>query len=97
MAHNIHFNELTSKHSFFSVKEKPWHGLGQIVSDYPSSAEAIKFAGLDFTVEKRKLFTFDSENNGNPGTDIIIPEIEVPDYFTNFLSIWRLLLISGPK
>ena len=82
MAHNIHFNELTAKHSFFSVKEKAWHGLGQIVSDYPSSAEAIKFAGLDFTVEKRKLFTFDSENNNsNPDTDVIIPEIEVPDYF----------------
>jgi phage/plasmid-like protein (TIGR03299 family) len=82
MAHNINYNEETNKHSFFSVKEKPWHGLGLIVQDYPSSSEAIKFAGLDYTVEKRKLFTFDSENNnGNDNTDIIIPEIEVPNYF----------------
>src|SRR5688500_3191087 len=82
MAHNINYNEQTNRHSFFSVKEKPWHGLGQIVLDYPSSSEAIKFAGLDYTVEKRKLFTFDSENNsGNPDTNIIIPEIEVPNYF----------------
>lgn len=82
MAHNISFNEQTGQHSFFSVKEKAWHGLGQVIQDYPTSTEAIKHAGLDFTVEKRKLFTFDNENhNGNPDTDIIIPEIEVPGYF----------------
>ena len=52
MAHNINFNQQTGKHSFFSVKEKAWHGLGQIVSDYPTSAEAIKFAGLDYQVVK---------------------------------------------
>ncbi len=82
MAHNINYNELTSKHSFFSVKEKAWHGLGQIVSDYPTSAEAIKHAGLDYLVEKRPLFTYDNENfKGNEDTDIIIPEIEVPNYY----------------
>ena len=53
MAHNINFNEQTGKHSFFSVKEKAWHGLGQIVQDYPNSAAALKFAGLDFEVCKR--------------------------------------------
>ncbi|MBC8053822.1 MAG: DUF945 domain-containing protein [Sphingobacteriaceae bacterium] len=82
MAHNINYNEKTSKHSFFSVKEKAWHGLGQIVSDYPTSAEAIKHAGLDYLVEKRPLFTYDKENfHGKEDTDIIIPEIEVPNYF----------------
>lgn len=53
MAHNINFNEQTGKHSFFSVKEKAWHGLGQIVEDYPTSKEALQFAGLDFDVCKR--------------------------------------------
>ncbi len=82
MAHNINYNEKKQQHSFFSVKEKAWHGLGQIVSDYPTSKEALTFAGLEYTVEKRKLFTFDSANqNGNPEADIIIPEIEVPNYF----------------
>lgn len=57
MAHNLHFNEQTQQHSFFSVKEKAWHGLGHIVEDYPTSQEALKFAGLDYTVEKRKLYT----------------------------------------
>ena len=73
MAHNIYLNEQTGKHSFFSVKEKAWHGLGQVVQDYPTSKEAIKFAGLDYIVEKRKLFTLGSENEN--------PEIEVPDFF----------------
>ncbi len=82
MAHNINSNEQTGNHSFFSVKEKAWHGLGKIVQEYPTSAEAIRFAGLDYTVEKRKLFTYDNENNnGNPDTDIIIPEIEVPNFY----------------
>lgn len=53
MAHNIYFNEQTQQHSFFSVKEKPWHNLGQIVQDYPNSKEALQFAGLDFEVCKR--------------------------------------------
>ena len=59
MAHNI--NRTNGKDSFFSVKEKAWHNLGQIVEDYPTSAEAIKFAGLDYTVEKQKLFTESEE------------------------------------
>ena len=80
MAHNINYNEGTGKHSFFSVKEKAWHGLGQFVSDYPNSAEALKFAGLDFTVVKRELLTYDNENSFG-SSDIIAPKIEVPNYF----------------
>jgi phage/plasmid-like protein (TIGR03299 family) len=82
MAHNLNLNEQTGKHSFFSVKEKAWHGLGQIVQDYPTSNEAIKFAGLDYFVEKRKLFTYDSVSQAvNPDNDIVIPEVAIPGYF----------------
>lgn len=82
MAHNLNFNEQTGKHSFFSVKEKAWHGLGQIIQHYPTSAEAIKFAGLDYTVEKRALFTYDTENNtANEDTEIKIPEIQVSNFY----------------
>ncbi len=89
MAHNINFNEDKQQHSFFSVKEKAWHGLGQIVEDYPTSAEAIKFANLDYTVEKRKLFIYDNENQlaDEPACrtgrerEIKIAEIEVPNYY----------------
>lgn len=55
MAHNLNFNENTSNHSFFSVKEKAWHGLGQIIDQYPTSREAIAFAGLDYQVQKTNL------------------------------------------
>ncbi|TKK66359.1 DUF945 domain-containing protein [Ilyomonas limi] len=71
MAHNIHFNEATNQHSFFSVQEKPWHGLGKIVKDYPTSKQALEFARLDFEVEKRGLFTV-NKHNGN--ADLIVPE-----------------------
>ena len=82
MAHNIHFNEKTGKHSFFSVQEKAWHGLGQIVTDYPTSREALEFAGLNYTVEKRPLFTYDTTNfNADKETDVIFPEVSVPNYF----------------
>ncbi|MGN7811752.1 DUF932 domain-containing protein [Flavobacterium sp. 22076] len=78
MAHHIYFNEQTGKHSFFSVKEKPWHNLGQVVEKYPTSAEAIAHAELDFEVEKRRLFT--------PSAPIVTQDfvdsgrLDVPDY-----------------
>ena len=56
MAHQINRHKLTGKDAFFSVKEKAWHGLGQIVEDYPTAAEAIEYAGLNFEVVKEKLF-----------------------------------------
>src|ERR1035437_3010500 len=82
MAHNLNYNDKTGKHSFFSVQQKAWHNLGQIVQDYPTSREALQFAGLDYTVEKRPLFTYDTENyHANKDTDIIIPEVEVPNFY----------------
>jgi len=80
MAHNLNYNQQTGKHSFFSVKEKAWHGLGTIIENYPTSAEAIKYAGLDYTVEKRPLFTIDGNNNAFSNGEAI-PDIEVPNYF----------------
>lgn len=56
MAHNLNIDEKTGEASFFSVKEKAWHGLGKIIQDYPSSAEALKFAGLDFKVIKKGVY-----------------------------------------
>ena len=53
MAHNINHNSITGKDSFFSVKEKAWHGLGQIIEDYPTSEEAIIFAGLDKVISRK--------------------------------------------
>ncbi|TDE29332.1 DUF945 domain-containing protein [Flavobacterium ranwuense] len=84
MAHNINFNSNTGRYSFFSVKEKAWHGLGQIVQDYPTSAEAIKHAGLDYEVAKSPLYTKGSGiiETAN-GIEIGSSELEVPNYFAN--------------
>lgn len=41
--------------SMFSVVETPWHKLGKIVQEAPSTEEAIKLAGLDWTVSKRPV------------------------------------------
>ena len=88
MAHNLNYNERAQKHSFFSVSEKAWHGLGTLVEAYPTSAEALKFAGLDYSVEKRPLFTIDAldmPRRNEPDPDAIIlgasTEVEVPNYF----------------
>lgn len=72
MAHNINYNEQTAKHSFFSVKQPAWHGLGTIVQDYPTSEKAIAFAGLDYTVVKAPLFA--------KGIDPLI-SFNVPDQY----------------
>ncbi|MBW8523792.1 DUF945 domain-containing protein [Chryseobacterium chendengshani] len=84
MAHQLNFNSRTGKYSFFSVKEKAWHNLGQIVEDYPKSEEAIQFAGLDYEVAKSPLFTKGSgiiENDDS--IEMMNSELEVPNYFAN--------------
>lgn len=43
--------------SMFSVKERPWHGLGTILTEAPSIQEGIIYAGLDWEVKTEKLKT----------------------------------------
>jgi phage/plasmid-like protein (TIGR03299 family) len=82
MAHNINYNSQTGKYSFFSVKEKAWHGLGQIVEQYPTSAEAIRHAGLDYEVAKSPLYTKASGViQTNDGIEMGSTELAVPDCF----------------
>ena len=47
----------------------PWHGMGTAVENAPTSADAIRLAGLDWTVTKIPMKT--------------ISGIDVPDYFAN--------------
>jgi phage/plasmid-like protein (TIGR03299 family) len=80
MAHQLCYNEQTGTYSFFTVHQKAWHGLGQRVDQYPTSAEALQYAGLDFQVVKRKLFTYDNQNSfGN--CDHLTPILEVPQHY----------------
>ncbi len=82
MAHNINYNQETAKYSFFSVKQKAWHGLGQIVEQYPTSSEAIRHAGLDYEVAKSPLYTKGSGIiQTAEGIEIGSTELSVPDAF----------------
>lgn len=43
--------------TIFYTREKPWHGLGTRVAESPSSADALRLAGLDWTVEQENVLT----------------------------------------
>lgn len=43
--------------TMFSVRQKPWHGLGTIVMEAPTSADALKLAGLDWQVLQEPIYT----------------------------------------
>ncbi|MCH5186227.1 MAG: hypothetical protein J1F64_08915, partial [Oscillospiraceae bacterium] len=47
--------------TMFSVREKPWHGLGTIVNDAPTSEDAIRLARLDWRVVQNDVFTNSGE------------------------------------
>lgn len=51
-----------------SAKERPWHGIGTVVEDAPTSDEAIKLAKLDWDVVQVPVMA-----NG----------VEIPNYFCN--------------
>lgn len=55
--------------TMFYVREKPWHNLGVRVEEAPTSADALKLAGLDWKVIQKKIKTED--------------ENEIPNYFAN--------------
>lgn len=38
------------------TREKPWHGLGTEVPEAPTSADALRFAGLDWTVRQEPVY-----------------------------------------
>lgn len=61
MSHNIE--------SLFYTREKPWHGLGIMVQEAPTSAEALHLAGLDWRVEGKPVFTAEG--------------VEIPNYKAN--------------
>lgn len=56
----------------------PWHGLGTAVAEAPTSADAIKLAGLDWVVESKPVFT----DSG----------IEIPNYKANIRDIDQKVL-----
>ena len=45
--------------TMFYVREKPWHGLGTEVQEAPTSADALVYAGLDWEVIQKDVYTGD--------------------------------------
>lgn len=41
--------------TMFSFREKPWHGLGTIVQEAPTSKDALTLAGLDWKVRQEPI------------------------------------------
>lgn len=46
--------------TMFSTRVKPWHGLGTIVMEAPTSETALELAGLDWNVVQREVYTDDN-------------------------------------
>jgi phage/plasmid-like protein (TIGR03299 family) len=52
MSHNLNYDEQTGKYSFYSLKEKAWHGFGQISDKNLNSREVLIQSQLAYTVGK---------------------------------------------
>lgn len=46
-----------SVETVFSTRVKPWHGIGTVVADCPTSRDALWLAGLDWKVEQQEVRT----------------------------------------
>lgn len=56
---------LMSKDTMMSVRETPWHGLGAVLSDYPTSIDdALQKSGLGWQVRQDSVLV--SEGTGDP-------------------------------
>lgn len=58
MSHEIEM--IGDQGQMFSVKETPWHGLGHVLNEAPSIADAINLAGLNWGVDLVPLIAKDS-------------------------------------
>lgn len=47
--------------NMFYVREQPWHGQGVRVEEAPTSADAIRLAGLDWKVVQKKIYTEEAQ------------------------------------
>lgn len=50
--------------TMFSVREKPWHGLGTIIEEACNSEEALRLAGLDWEVRQEPI-TYKDQATGH--------------------------------
>jgi phage/plasmid-like protein (TIGR03299 family) len=82
MGHEIEI--IDGKASFFAVGETPWHGLGTRLEAPPTTAEAIRLAGLDWEVLLKPLCVAETGQ-------------EVPARATVRQSDGKILGVVGPE
>ena len=51
--------------SMMYVREKPWHGLGTMVEEAPTSSDALRLAGLDWKVIQQNIQVCGGERIAN--------------------------------
>lgn len=71
--------------TMFYTRERPWHGLGKMVMEAPTSKEALALAGLDWQVIQKPIVTED---------DIPIPGFKVNIRNIDEKKFWESLQIA---
>lgn len=56
MAANIELNKERNTYSFYSLKERAWHGLGTVVEEAETPEEIIRIANMDYEVELAPMY-----------------------------------------
>lgn len=87
-------HQIMEHDSMISVRQKPWHGLGVVLDDYPANMdEALEKSGLTWEVEQAPLFM------AAPATEsgYFVPALEsnmqqVPDHQANIRMDTRQVL-----
>lgn len=91
MAHQID-TTVRSEGALFVVRTPAWHRLGRVLENAPTSRDAIREAGLDWTVEQQKVYTEGPEVVDEDG--ISRPQIAIPNMLANVRSDTRTVLAT---
>ena len=93
--------------TMFYVREKPWHGLGTCVEEAPTSADALRLAGLDWEVKQRsiqvcggaKIENFKANVRSSDGAVLIGGDVryETAGSLQNGKKIWLLARMPAKK
>lgn len=67
-------HEITTTDGLVLTSARAWHGLGTIVENAPTPAEALKIAGLDWNVEQWNLYATNGGTNHGLATERVVIE-----------------------
>src|SRR5438270_733372 len=79
-------HEFEGSDTMFSAREVPWHRIGVVTPDVLTAADAIKAAGLDWTVDRYPVLDRDLDGN--------IIELEDRFFLKRSSDLRRLAIVS---